>query len=83
MECSHRIFQHVEILGFTDEQMSLYICNIVPSSIKCVSWHIVVLLVILLAVLVPVEGMIQDTCLEFITILALMIRIHVVFYPLP
>ena len=28
MECSHRIFQHVEILGFTDEQMSLYIKSV-------------------------------------------------------
>ena len=29
-ECSHRIFQHVEILGFTDQQCSLYVKSVLP-----------------------------------------------------
>ena len=30
--CSHRIFQHVEILGFTDQQISLYVNSVLPEN---------------------------------------------------
>ena len=28
--CRHRIFQHIEILGFTDQQISLYVKSVLP-----------------------------------------------------
>ena len=31
-ECSHRIFQHIEILGFTDQQISLYIKSVMSAN---------------------------------------------------
>ena len=31
-ECRHRIFQHVEILGFTDQQISLYVKSALPEN---------------------------------------------------
>ena len=31
-ECSHRIFQHIEILGFTDQQISLYVKSVLSAN---------------------------------------------------
>ena len=31
-ECSHRIFQHIEILGFTDQQISLYVKSVMSAN---------------------------------------------------
>ena len=32
MGCRHRIFQHIEILGFTDQQISLYVKSALPEN---------------------------------------------------